>query len=620
MKNPIPIVRRVLISRVMGFAVIGCTIGVVVAIVTLTSVEKMRNYGVSEEVTLDRLRNIMSSSEEDFDLDVIASSDTGYLAKTTFYRYLAQASPDELLKVLGQTQQIADFDHRQEIQIATLRALVHVDEERAVEQCLKLEKGDRERPTIAVFEELARANLDAAIVRVRVIEPPLRNLVIASILLIPVEPPRLKEEQEELVVSMGGNLNEVTRLLVEQRIEKNLKDPRLAWQLFDENQLTLPQQDRLLFQVAEQALIQDGMQGIFSLLKSQPKWNSTEVKRIFGDAISSFALRDVKQAFKDTLTMEGAIGSFVRDEVLSTWAMLDPMEALEAISFYEPSNERFRLERLVIQVWGQVTPLESLEHINEVPRHLRDDLRTVSLRLLADSEPERAKEFVESIVNPKYKTQHAQELVHFLTPADPEGTVSWVLNNPALEDVRHQVLVEVISSLVFVDPNLALETALAAPDQPELSNENWYPNRYDWNLQAVAIDFISHLDVDLALNMVPRVDADSKLSSYQNIGSTLVRLRDYERALELADQLEESDRNDYYNVVLSHWSGWWGTQLDLVNHIDRIPLSHRSKVARLLLWRNKYDDFLSDSQLVNIKNFLNEEDATVLDEPEHWKW
>lgn len=600
-------------KRVLRFSIVGCLVGVVVAFSTLAWVDSKRDYDISTNLASDQSNNTVRSIGESIDLSGITKTDSDFHAKTSLYKYLSQANTDELLSVLGQAEEIADIDYRQEVQIATLRAFVHVDQESAIEQWMKLTRRERKKTAIAVFRELAVVNLDAAVVQVRRIEPSLRSLVITAVLQVAVEPPRSQTQLEELVENMEGNLNEVTRLIQYQQFENDLHVSRKTTHFTFDDQLTHLQQDQLLFLLAEQTLMQDGLKGMMNLLENQPNWNDAVVKRIFGDAISTFALRDVKQAFRDTLTMDGTKASFIRDEVLRTWSMLNPMDALEALLSYEPKNERLRLQKLVVQTWGQVSPAESLERINEVPRHLTTFLRTTSIRLLADTEPDKAKEIVESIVNPRYKTQHAQELVQFLTATDPQGTVDWVLTNPALDDVRHQVLATVISSLVDIDPDLALETALVSPDQPKLSHENWHPYRYDWNLPAVAIGLISHLDVDLALNMVSRVDAESQLECYQNIGRTLVQLREYERALELANILKDTDQNEYFGEVLSHWAGWWGTQLDLVDYLDKLPKSQQSKSARELLWRNTYDDFLTDSQLVNVKKYLNKEDADLLD-------
>ena len=99
---------------------------------------------------------------------------------------------------------------------------------------------------------------------------------------------------------------------------------------------------------------------------------------------------------------------------------------------------------------------------------------------------------------------------------------------------------------------------------------------------------------------------------YSLIGRAMVRAKDFEQALSLAEDLPETDHRFYYHSITSEWADF--APLDLFEKLAALPSDViKSRAGTSLINRNRLKPVLTDEQIDHVKTFLLDEDKKLVE-------
>lgn len=530
-------------------------------------------------------------------LDQLAHIDNDFERTQALYILLEHAKEEQLYALLEESPRV-NFLFRPAVQRALIHKLTTIDPRSALKQISSLEDSDSEELVKSVFGHWARVDLDEAIGQARSLDQMDRWAALRGIF------SARRDLSEDARMRLGEELGESqfvqiwNSLLQEEELTKN---PEEAWYEIVEKAQNDNMQFSLLESIAVAWLKKDGLEVVDKIIESITN-QQTETNILMWVFLSA-AETDPQGALNRALELENDPYSAIVSTVVNTWASSDPKSAIEALSALEPGSVRERLLNSVMQTWARnKDPFVMLEELGGMAEELQLLGNQAALFAIAFDSPEKASELIGILPDSDGKSSVASAIARTWSQKNPTEALQWVLNSSDIETYRQDLLDTILSNLAAQNPDLAMETALAqSADSDSIG------------LEARVVSSIAGTDVDKAIELLPRVrDGKSKVYAYGSIGMALVANGDADKALDLAADIGESERDTYFRLLTLAWSSTNPEQL--YETIDQFPSDKsKSNAAAILSLMHSMSPTLNDDQAEELKKYLTEEDKEELE-------
>ena len=511
---------------------------------------------------------------------------------------LASAGETELLSLLEQSTAIEHASRRQLVQGTIFRRYASLDPKNAIKQVSNMPRLQHGDLLAIVFGEWALSQLDDALASAKRLDGFGKLAALRGIL-------ESRDDLSDAVrVEIGrqlGNERVAQNIVTQSNISEAIKDPESAWTTLIEDDLLDTAQTGTLIQVAEAWIEKDGMSVLGKINDTLSDWTSKT--SVLAAVVHNLVQADAQAVFDFVRTMENDTHNTVITNVVNAWARLDPEAALAAVLSVESKSLRASLENSIASSWGRTNPREALENLDLLPENARDAARSSAITALAQTSPEEAANLMAGMDGGEYQLMTAFQVMSVWANKDPIAALEWTLNNPEVEDLRTSLLPSILYQVASRNPQLAFDIALQQP-----VGENQI------GLEAQVIANIAYSNIEKALALLSQVREGPTLAyALNSVGSALVRSGDIDEAWMLAQRLSESQREAYYQSVVSAWASHDATEL--YESIDKLPSDEiKSLAAMRLISFNKWSRQLDEDQVNRAKTYLNERDANSIEQ------
>lgn len=383
-----------------------------------------------------------------------------------------------------------------------------------------------------------------------------------------------------------------------------------SWDKFmDEHAEDIPdieeEQLALLHRIALARVKNEGVEAFHSISESL---HDDDVRfGVLGHLLEEMVQSDPQLAFDAAIGLDRDEGRTLVWDVVLNWSASDAKSALDHSTSADIEDDlRLQLQEAVIRSWAARTPDAILGNVEQLPEELRIFGRQEALSSLARSAPETAALQIGSVRDIESRRITATAIARSWLRRDVSEAIGWVQTSPELDEIRRDVLVEVLQDLAERNPTLAFDTALQHPIQDS-----------EVGLEASVIARVASSDVDEALNLLQEVrSGPTKTAACTSIGSTLARNGELARAMSLIRQLPESSQDFYTGTVVVTWSMTNPTKV--TEQIDQLPSDElKAQAALMALSANHEQKKLSKDQVETLKTYMSEQMLELFEQMRH---
>lgn len=413
-----------------------------------------------------------------------------------------------------------------------------------------------------------------------------------------------KDLPEDILLQIGKELDqedEAQRMINSFNTDEYLNNPGDSWHEVVELVQDDIAQTGLLFEMAEAWFEKEGLPVIDQINRSLT--NDHTRTTVLGRVLDLATQSNPHGTFELVVNMRPELNEQFMERVTQTWASVDLNSALSAVDSLESTKLQDRLLIAAMQSWARHDPLALLANLEGLSEKTRAKGQELAIEAIARKRPEQAAPLLLQMDDSSSKRKVALTVASSWLHFEPRPALNWILTDLAIAPYRQYLLRSVLPALAEDSPQLAFDTALNQP------LEEGKPG-----LEVSVVAVVARDDLEMAAEMLPRVrDAHSKISATLVVGNAMVLKGSPMEAVELSQQLPESDREVYFLMTMATWS-----QRDpegLLNTIEHLPSAQaKSKAAAMLTFTNQFEQELTDEQIEQIGKFLSDEDAKTLKE------
>ena len=511
---------------------------------------------------------------------------------------LVNSDETQVASLLSRSMSLPSKDIRYDAQSAIVRRLAQLNPSRALSRVLEMDsQHSPDRLMVTVFEEWAHADLSETVAQAQALNETRRDSALRTIL---SERTDLPDETRRSIAAEVGNDQIAFEVLLEERVERAMANPEEAWEKLALDLQDDPVHRSILAQVALSWIEKDGM-GVMERVSTS--LTNLQAKRgvVFG-ILRELASSNPSEAFRYAVAMENDPFNTAKERVVDVWARSDPRSALAAVSDVEKKALRRTLEKTIADLWADKAPRKFLKAVETLPGHVLESATRTAISKIAENSPKEAANLVSEMESGVTRQFSASDLAGDWLSQDPEATLDWILNDPAIQDLRHFLLDDTLYRIALEAPKLAMDTALAEPFAED-----------EMGLEASVITAIAFSDVETAVELVPQVrKGPTAVGAFREVTAALIRNGDLEEAVELVNQIPDSKRPDFYLGLVQAWARH--DPSGLLKSMNRLPSEEvKSKAARRLVEINRLRGNLTDEQVEQARKFLTEEDSKALE-------
>lgn len=482
-----------------------------------------------------------------------------------------------------------------------------------------------------IFRQRARTDLADAIARAKSLEGKIRQEATWGIL--SYRPDLSPEQLSEIDRELGSE--HLSAALVKGRQASEIeRDPQKAW--YEALQQGTNDRDQIgtLVTTALKWIRQDGFDTIEEI-------NATIEDTLVREEVlksvllSAMHFTESKDVFARALELDVDPDKRIVSLVAASWAESDPQSAFDAVNEVDNINlVRNQLLPTVVHNWALTDPRTVLDEIERFPKDLQVYARKDALETIARSNPREAISLTESLNLGSVKSSLMSEIASIWAQEDSEAALAWVLSKPESESGRSQLLSSVVEGWSQRDPiaalnwvldqrelsslrKLALPTILRnlADEDPELALQRALeqpisPNRI--GLEHTVISHIALYDPQLAKSMLQQTrEGETRVKSYTAVGLAMVSMSNTNEALELANELLDSDQTEYVETMLAQWAV--NDSHGLLDELSQMSdPKMQSRAAASLIAGNEWRKNLTDDQVKYVRKYLTGVEAGII--------
>ena len=513
------------------------------------------------------------------------------------HRRIATSNVEELGSLLKHSSGLTPVHFREQTQEMIGRKLASINPRLALSKIDDLPV-EQQTPFIGGgFKEWAYLHLDDAIESANGLEG--ANKSVATQAILSTRSDLSSSLRREIAQDLGRNVDALV-IVSREEVAQAMDDPGLAWSLMVNDDLNDTYQLESLIRVAEAWVERDGVEILSQLYPGdREQYKSSQI--VTDKVVAAISEQDPEGAFEYVRSLSG-IERYKLSTILATWARTNPDAAVKALAKLELDAADKSIRDNFIKNWVGQDLDGALQVIAILAKPIGLKVAEAAIGVVAQTSPADAIKLLGEIGDIVEDTSSIEKiLVEYWAPVDPQAALNWMLEeSTSTGSSRFDMMQVVVRELTQVNPVRAFDVALMQPKR-ELSH----------GMEADVIRDISlGGNVELAIELMPRVRAESKNSVYASIGSGLVQTEQIERALSFGEELHKSYQSRYFSVVASTWAN--NNPLKMFEELPRLREDLQSGMAKELVWANKFASVLKDEQLEKVKTFLNEEDAKMV--------
>ena len=542
------------------------------------------------------------------------------------YSFVAELEKSELsgvLKVVAESSNSWISERvRSELQVAILQRLATHDPYEAlrlVEAWNDTESALFIRP---IFETWAILDPDSAIGHARNLDEQTRNSAMLGLLDAQDETnlPKALEIGHELDVSEKGSVS----TFVDWLNAECAQDPEDTWTRLTKLawKYRIPGVGQLLASLAVQWYEEEGSDVLDEIRALSNNDNSYQVNSSLSRVLKHIALTEPKTAFNYARYLPNR-SSALLDDLMRTWAEFDLQGALEASYAIGDDVVRRDSQQKVAAVWAEKEPRYILRNLDVVPEPVRYVAARVGVGEVARNSLQEAGKYALQIEDLALRKIAVSWLMPIWSTHEPSTLLNWLLSDSANEHIVSEVREQLVYNTLDSDPRRAFQLAQGQP-------------RAEWNrgtldlaaqilrngqhslpppvgLESHALKRIAESDPQLALELLPNVrEGDTKFEATLHLGKAFVYEGDVSEALNLAQQLPESNRDRYYSRLIRHWGR--EDPISLLESIEEFASTkHQSSAAAFLLREDRKHRTLDEAQVNSLRKYLSDADRNWID-------
>lgn len=547
-----------------------------------------------------------SSARSDLgkDLAELTQYKSDFARSVALYALLEKSDREELIDLAKRSNSIDHSSRRRTTQVAIGRKIAAVDPQLALEIAMDVPMSTRAGLLFGVYHEWSTTNLDEAIASAQTLATAPAQIALQAILETRSD---LSDSLRREIAGQFGREEFAYRLITEQTAASHADNPENAWQALMDDDVHNAYQLRELREAALGWVNRDGLSVLSNLFSAL---NHSFDSSTRGELIRSIVEIDPLAAFNHAVALPREERKLLLSSIVRVWARIEPQMALEAAANIEPVFDAESLLRDVVSSWARNDPhgiLSGLEHFDTELALVAADR---AITFIAIKDPEEAAGIVEELQSKVSNTSGiVSSLIYHWSERDPRAALDWLLEDSKRGDTRRRGLIEkTLRSLAHKDPQYAFQIGLEQPLVWERDN----------GMESDVISELSRFDIETAMSLLPKVRDESKTISYLWVGQALVKKRDPFRAIELGEQLSESNSDFYYGSIAREWADT--NPVQMYKELEQLPGAKlKSTLATHLLLSNTRNPILTRDQVENAKSLLTEEDAKTVDQWEQRK-
>lgn len=574
----------------------------------LLDAEKTETY---EEVDTREVENSLQSSiPEVRNLDDLMKIASAFEQGLALRILLADANEAQTAELLAETKDIPSNSIKYDFQTAIVQRLAQINPRRAVAQIRKLSSQSYPgRYVSSIFTEWSRSNLDEAVAHARTMSNDWKESALTGIL------QERTDLSDEVLLSIArdlGNEQIAVAAITQKKIEDAIGNPEKAW---NELVIDLQHDSQHMWSIARVASAWVEKEGLSVLDQISQSLTNMELRQhVVRRVLDDIAHDDPEGAFKYALTLESDPHNSITRNLMRTWARSDPRSALATASEIEKNSLRRDMEKTAAESWAQNEPREVMEDINTLPAHVRESAIASAIGRIAHASPKEAAVLVAGMENGAARISAASSVASTWAYQDHKAALDWILNEPTIEEIRPHMLRTIMYRLVQIDPKLAMDTALSQPI--EKGEGAMWTGMGEIGMELNVIASLAYSDLEKAIELLPQVrEGPTKVQAFSMVSGAMIRNGDVDEALNMIQQVPESERAGLYTAVAGSWAGH--DPEGMLNSMDRFPSKEiKSKAAAMLVQFNRFQKNLTDEQVETAKKYLTEEDAKALEDGE----
>lgn len=481
---------------------------------------------------------------------------------------LNNADFDSISSLVGQDWTTLSSSLHREIQEVIIRRMAQLDPVEALRQVSNLSKSDRNRLTIAVFDEWSGEDLEEAIAHAISLEEEDKRNALKGVLLAKSD---LSNSQRNDVVRKLGHEQVLVDSQALSLAGEPVEDPARAWSDF----------------------LADHGGDVSSLSDAQ----LTLLRHIVDSWMSRGVGTDVAGAVSTAL-QSGSNVSAVR-MLLESLVRLDPSVAFHATSSIEDSDQRAQMQQAIVAEWIKVDPRAVLDTMGLIPSELQDWSKQEALIALSVTAPAEAAKRLGILSSDDAKSEVARTIASYWAELNPEAARDWVKSDPEIQDLRWVLMYRIVWEVSQVDPDKALKWALDEPVNEQQRGQG---------LETAVVRSVAlQGDYETAISLARKArDVENQQWSYVSIGSVLTSRgkSDYAWSL-LEDDIPERFHSIYWTQTAFSWVG---AEPDVAfESLEGLPSQEiREHVASALFSHNQVTHMFSNEQIRSLKKYLPE--------------
>lgn len=527
-------------ARMVGFAVVGLTLGLILSTLTvflLRGVWSSDNKSLAENgLDMDASSsNYYNNSIQDSELNRLITAGTSITELRRLSEYLDSLDEQHLLNLVTASA-IQKFPRQSSIQTMMFEYLVQSSPEHALECVWLFDEHRRAELLTTVFGHWSKIEIQKSIVAATGLNTPYREVAIDAIL----DSGSLSSEDLAALASMErfkqGLSNQDQERVVFELLDHQ---PQKAFDLLVSDDIKDFEQAELFSQVVDRLYEVEGLSVIAMLHNSDVK----------GGLKNKLFIEIADRDRAGTLVSLQSIPSHEQISLVSPlmkhWISLDAESALAEIRDLPESYFRSSILDTFLSEWARVDPGQVLDRLEEFPRNQRSRAALDAIREITLIDPTEALSRLTSLRTIPGAVNLETELVFVNTWADnaPLKAVEWVQSNAEKDSLeRTRMLWRILPKLALSDPKKAMIVA-----QSEMPHPSWDRSGYD----HMIVDSLIRTDkLQSAIDILDQVREEARHQSYSAVGTELVLKDRYDETISLSEKLPPQDRVRYFGSVI----------------------------------------------------------------------
>ena len=551
--------------------------------------------------------------------------DSEFLRGLALYNFALNVDETEILDLIAQTKNLPPrFQY--EFQRVLVQRLYEINPELALSHVEDFHTGLVQ----LLYQDLARRDLTGAIARAKSLEGATREAATLGLLSPQSE---ISAEQRSEIARELGREQLSSGLSLGQQFAEMQRNPENAWSEALREDGHDSDQLQTLMMAATVWISHSGLEVIDEIRTSLDDPQVRE-QVLTSALVTSTQSIDFIEVFRKARELDSTPDKRMLMVLVGSATRRAPMAVFEALDEVELPSLRRDLQLTAVHNWAYADPQALLDQLERIPEEMQSTAQGSAIQAMARNDPVGALSHARALAPSAARASLVSDIASSWAEQDPHAALAWAMSDQEYAGSRTRLLSTVITSWSSRDPNAALNWILDQRDLPEIRQDVIHailrnladsdpelalqraleqPIRDDWlGLEHTVISRIAQSDLQLAREMLQHArEGQTRSNSYAAVGLAMVRASRGIEALELADNLAESDRAGYLESIFWQWASYdAGGLLDALSSISNSKI--QSSAADALITRNNSTDILTDEQIEYVRQFKSEDDEEII--------